>query len=156
MPPLRPVASPVHVQILSPESREDFARYYELRWRLLREPWQQPRGSERDALENQSLHLMACVDAATPVGVARLHFNSVTEAQIRYMAVDTAFRGQGIGRALLQALELRARARGAGLIVLQAREAAAGFYQQAGYEIVGASQRLFGTIPHLAMRKLIG
>jgi ribosomal protein S18 acetylase RimI-like enzyme len=143
-------------QIVSPESREDFERYYELRWRLLREPWGQPRGSERDELESQSLHLMARVDAATPVGVARLHFNSVTEAQIRYMAVDADCRGQGIGRALLKALELQARARGACLIVLHAREAAVGFYEQAGYEVVGASQRLFGIIPHFAMRKPVG
>ena len=140
-------------QIVSPESREDFERYYELRWRLLREPWQQPRGSERDALESQSIHLMACAAAKTPAGVARLHFNSAEEAQIRYMAVAADVRGQGIGRALLEALEGRARACGAQCIVLNAREGAAGFYSRARYQVVAAAQPLFGTIPHIAMRK---
>jgi len=143
----------VRVQILSPESSEDFERYYELRWRLLREPWQQPRGSERDPLESQSIHLMACADAKSPVGVARLHFNSAEEAQIRYMAVAADVRGQGIGCALLEALELRARALEAQWIVLNARERAAGFYARAGYQVVAAAQPLFGTIPHVAMRK---
>ena len=37
-----------------PQSAEEFAAYYELRWRVLREPWSLPRGSERDELEGSA------------------------------------------------------------------------------------------------------
>lgn len=141
------------MRILIPTTEDDFAHYFDLRWRILRAPWNQPRGSERDAFEEQSWHRMACGDDRLPVGVARLQRNSPDQGQIRYMAVEPSCQRHGIGTALVQALEAQARELSMFEIVLDAREASVGFYRRLGYEVVGPSHTLFGTIRHSLMRK---
>jgi len=141
------------MRIIEPVSPLQLRDYYELRWRILREPWHQPRGSERDALDTDSAHLMALDDRGKAVGVGRLHFNGIREAQIRYMAVDTARQRRGYGSALLRALEGKALQLGAARIVLDAREAALGFYLRHGYVTTGPGHVLFGEISHVHMAK---
>lgn len=141
------------MQILIPTTADDFARYFDLRWRILRAPWNQPRGSERDELEDQSWHRMACVDHRLPVGVARLQRNSVDHGQIRYMAVEPSYQRQGIGTALVESLEAQAGELGLVEIVLDARETCVDFYRRLGYEVMWPSHTLFGCIPHLRMRR---
>jgi N-acetylglutamate synthase-like GNAT family acetyltransferase len=141
------------MRILTPVTDEDFARCFDLRWRILRAPWDQPRGSERDAIEHRCWHRMACMDDRIPIGVARLQRNSSEQGQIRYMAVEPAWRGHGAGRALVDALEAQARTLGLNEIVLDAREESVAFYQRLGFAVVGPSHTLFGTIHHSAMRK---
>ena len=36
------------MKVLEPKTKEDFKKYYDLRWRILRKPWNQPRGSEKE------------------------------------------------------------------------------------------------------------
>ncbi len=140
--------------ICEPKTREDFRRYYYLRWKILRKPWNQPKGSEiDDNLEDKSIHLMICVENGRPIGVARLHFNNCEEAQIRYMAVDHDFQRKGVGTMLLKELERRAKNRGSRYIILNARENAVGFYKKNGYTIIGESYILFDTIHHFKMKK---
>ena len=142
--------------ILVPTTPEAFERYYAFRHRLLRGPWGQPRGSERDEREAGAVHLMVCADDGNVIGVGRLHFNAPDEAQVRYMAVDEDCRGQGIGRCILTALEERARAAGARRIVLDARAPAERFYAKQGYRSLGAAHTLFGRIAHVRMEKILG
>ena len=141
------------MRILIPESTEDFARYYDLRWRILREPWRQPRGSERDELEYSSWHRMACESDRIPIGVARLHLNTPEQAQIRYMAVEKTHRRLGIGTALVESLEAQAGLIGAREILLNARGDTLGFYEHLGYEVTGPSHTLFGSIHHYVLLK---
>ena len=69
------------MQIISPKTEEEFEKYYELRWRILRKPWNQPLGSERDDDEDNSFHLMAIENNKT-LGVARLQFiNNSTRSE---------------------------------------------------------------------------
>ena len=142
------------MRIIEPSSAEEFQRYYELRWKILRAPWNQPRGSEQDELEQTSTHLMV-LDGQRAVGVGRLHFNGIREAQIRYMAIDPEQQRRGIGSLLLQALEKKAGELGASQVVLDAREHALGFYRKQGYQTEGPGHTLFNTIPHVKMRKNI-
>ena len=141
------------MRITSPSCEAEFAAYYELRWKLLRFPWNQPRGSEQDDREGDSIHLMAVTGEATAVGVGRLHFNSISEAQIHYMGVLPARQRQGIGTRMLTALEDRARQLGASVIRLNARETALGFYLRHGYNPIGAGEMLYNRIAHVRMRK---
>lgn len=143
------------MDIIAPQTEEDFRLYFDLRWRILRAPWQQPPGSERDELETQSWHRMACLHVRTPVGVARLHLNSAQQAQIRYMAVEEAARGQGIGHALTQALEEQAFKLNAQEIILHARDSCVGFYERMGYQVVAPSHTLYDSIHHHLMRKTL-
>jgi len=136
-----------------PQSKEDFEKYYHLRWRILREPWNQPKGCEKDELEDGAFHIMVCENDGTVVGVGRVHFNSEDECQIRYMAVEGNYRRRGIGEIVLNKLEEAAKSGGAGQIVLNARETAVAFYEKAGYEVTEPAHTLFGSIKHFKMRK---
>lgn len=140
------------LSVTEPSTGAQWDSYFDLRWRILRKPWNQPRGSERDPLDDKSFHLMI-QDAGEALAVGRLHLNSPEEAQVRYMAVDQAHQGAGLGRKLLQGLENRARSQGVKWIVLNSRSTAVGFYTRLGYETVGAGETLFGEIQHIEMRK---
>jgi GNAT superfamily N-acetyltransferase len=142
------------IELRAPETEREFELYYDLRWRILREPWTQSRDTARDEHEADAIHLMAWL-GAIPVGVGRLHFNSPEEGHIRYMAVEPAYAGKGIGGRILEELESRARALGATRIVLNAREKAIPFYRKHGYELVDQSGTLFGSIVHWWMRKTL-
>lgn len=136
-----------------PQSDDEFERYYELRWRVLRAPWGQPRGSERDELEERSDHALILGDSGAALAAGRLHLNSPDEAQIRYMAVAETARGQGLGRRIVDYLEGVARQKGVRRIVLNARNEVAGFYTGLGFEAIGPGPTMFGTVAHVRMQK---
>jgi predicted GNAT family N-acyltransferase len=143
------------VLIRSPTTDFEFEVYYRLRWKILREPWNQPPGSEKDDREADALHLAAWNDSGTLIGVGRLHRLSANAGQIRYMAVDPSERGRGVGAAILRELENLAARSGFDELMLNAREEAVSFYRSNGYVIVQPSHSLFGVIPHFEMRKRI-
>lgn len=139
--------------ITQPQTPGEFEKYYDLRWKILRAPWDQPKGSEKDEKENDAIHVMACEKSGIPVGVGRAHFNSPDEAQIRYMAVEEDQRGKGVGAIILKELERRAGQKGAKYIILNARDNAVFFYEKYGYKIIKPSHTLFNSIPHFEMKK---
>ncbi len=141
------------MQIVQPKTEEELSSYYDFRWRHLREPWNQPRGSEKDDLETESFHLSAKDDSGSIVGVGRIHLNSAEEAQVRYMAVDPNCRGQGVGKHILEKLEVHATDQKASKIVLNARENARGFYERLGYCVTAEGPTMFGEIKHFVMLK---
>jgi len=141
--------------ITQPKTPEEYEKYYDLRWRILRAPWNQPKGSEKDDKEETAIHVMICEMNRIPVGIGRAHFNNNDEAQIRYMAVEENQRGKGIGALVLAELEKRSKEKGAIFIILNARDSAVKFYEKYGYKIIKQSHTLFGAIPHFEMRKEI-
>jgi predicted GNAT family N-acyltransferase len=148
----------VSQQIRSPQNDAEYAQYFELRWQVLRAPWGQPPGSERDefdAADRDAEHALLLADSGAAVAAGRLHFNSTDEAQIRYMAVSESARGQGLGRRIVDYLEAKARDRGAKRVVLNARDAVAAFYKRLGYRIVGEGPLMFGSIRHVQMEKVL-
>ncbi|MEP6957026.1 MAG: GNAT family N-acetyltransferase [Chthoniobacterales bacterium] len=145
----------IEVKLRSPASPEDWERYYDLRWRVLRAPWSQPRGSERDDSETESFHVALWNDIGAPVAAGRLHLNSAVEAQIRYMTVDPCWARQGLGGRILEALEEKATVLGATRVMLNARLEAQPFYKKHGYLRTGPAGTLFGSIPHDAMAKTL-
>jgi len=140
-------------KVSAPQSKTEFERYYDLRWRILRAPWQQPHGSERDHHDYNAIHAMALNDEGQIIGVARLHQINKTTAQIRYMAVDDHWQGGGIGGALLSYLEEKARLLGVQFIKLNAREGSVEFYIKRGYRITGPGHLLYGEIKHQKLEK---
>ena len=143
------------MRIIEPATPGDYKKYYDLRWAILRAPWNQPRGSERDSQDADSTHLMMLDSRDSPVAVGRLHFSSIREARIRYMAVAVGQQRRGYGSRLLQALEQRAAGLGAACIVLDARETALGFYRKRGYSAEGPGHVLYNSISHVKMRKTL-
>ena len=143
------------MKITQPVTPADLERYYKLRWRILRAPWKQARGSERVADDADSTHLMVLDDDNVLLGVGRLHFNGIREAQIRFMAIDIPHQRKGVGSRLLQALEDRAVEHGASSITLDARETALGFYRKRGYSPQGPGHTLFNSVAHVRMLKAL-
>lgn len=146
---------PPGIEIVEPESPEDLASCFRLRWQLLRAPWNQAPGSEQDGLDNFARHVLARTSQGEIVGVGRVHFPDVRTAQIRYMATKQDYRGLGIGTVIANRLEQIAVAEGARQIILDARETAAPFYERLGYRASGEGHTLFGTIRHKRMKKLL-
>jgi len=143
------------MNISEPKTPAEFKKYYDLRWRILRAPWNQSRGSERDQLEEKSIHLMAWGKKGIPLAVGRVHFNTLQEAQVRYMAVEENQQGKGLGGMILTGLEKRAHAQGARTVVLNSRETAVEFYKHHGYTIMGPAATMFGVIKHFKMKKML-
>lgn len=123
-------------QVISPATEQQWQAYYDLRYRVLREPFQRPRGSEKDEYDQVGYHRMVVNDAGSAVAVGRLHFNSPEEGQIRFMASAPEHRGEGHGVAIVYALEQLARQEGAKHIVINSRDNTLGFYQKCGYDLV--------------------
>lgn len=91
---------------------------------------------EWDDDDAAALHAVAWRDGA-PVGTARLLRHGAATARIGRMAVLQAHRGQGLGRALLEALLRAAQARGDSTVLLHAQVAAQAFYARAGFTAHG-------------------
>ena len=144
------------MNIIEPKSNDEFRKYYNLRYEVLRKPWGQPLGSERDKDEEISIHRMI-IDEKTgeALAVGRLQFNSKDEAQIRYMAVANGYQGKGLGSQIISALENIARRNSNKWMILSARGNALQFYKNNGYKIVKKTHLLFNDIQHWLMRKML-
>lgn len=141
-------------RVVTPQTEAELEAYYQLRWQLLRKPWQQPKGSERDEFDEYAYHRMMVDDNGKLVAVGRLYVSG-DEAQIRFMAVIPECRGQGLGSRMVQALEQVARQQGVRRLVMNAREEAVAFYSQCGFTVVGEGPISFGKIPHRQMIKAL-
>jgi predicted GNAT family N-acyltransferase len=144
------------MRILEPESSEDLEKYFNLRYEILRKPWNQPQHSTKDEWEAQSIHVLMLDENNEAIACGRLQINSKTEGQIRSMAVQTALQGRGLGKKIISYIEQKAKELKLETIILDARINAVKFYESCGYEVVGESYLLFGVIPHFRMKKLMG
>lgn len=101
--------------------------------------------------QTNALVLLAFAEGAA-VGLANCFYGFSTFAarpllNVHDLAVLPAFRGRGVGRALLAAVDERARARGCAKVTLEVREdnaPARGLYQAHGFrdfELAGTSYR---------------
>src|SRR5690606_11192061 len=111
-----------------------------------------PAELERDALDPVSAHVLARTADGTPVGTARL----TPDRRIGRMAVLEAYRGRGIGEALLEALVAHARARGWPEVSLHAQLHALPFYARAGFVPCGPVFSEAGIDHQLMVRRLPG
>jgi N-acetylglutamate synthase-like GNAT family acetyltransferase len=143
------------VIVRPPQTDEEFERYRDLRWRILRAPWNQPRITEQDDLESDDFPIMVCEVDGIPIGVGRAHFISENEAQIRSISVEEDWAGKGIGSMVLKELEKIVKAKGANRIIIHSRSNAVEFYKKHGYQVVEQSYTLFEVIPHFLMEKII-
>ena len=107
-----------------------------------------PEAMEWDEYDAVSDHWLALAEDGTPIGCARL----LPDGHIGRMAVLPAWRGRGIGRALLAAVTSAARARGVRTLRLSAQTHAVAFYTRAGFAAEGDEYEEAG-IPHVAMRR---
>jgi predicted GNAT family N-acyltransferase len=107
-----------------------------------------PRELELDANDAPSRHVLARDAQRTAIGTGRL----LPDGHIGRMAVLPGWRGQGVGRALLELLLDEAGALGMAALVLNAQVQACGFYRRFGFVEVG-DEFFEAGLPHRAMRR---
>lgn len=139
----------------SPASEEEWKGYYLLRYNVLRKPWNQALGSEKDDSEDSSFHLGIWKEKQC-IAVGRLQvLESGNTCQIRYMAVDPEYQGMKLGREILRGLINQAVEWKKEFIILHAREQVIKFYENEGFCVVEPSYLLFDTIQHYLMKKTL-
>jgi len=140
------------MEIRSPQTPLEWELYYDLRYRVLRQPWNQLKGSERDEYEEEAAHFAVFQDHVI-IAVGRLDVLNDSVGKIRYMAVEETFQGKNIGIGLMEFIMARCEQEHLHTIILHARERAVPFYERLGFRIVEKSHLLFGEIQHYLMEK---
>ncbi|MDF0693411.1 GNAT family N-acetyltransferase [Aquirufa ecclesiirivi] len=142
------------MEIRSPQNSEEWEAYFQLRFKVLREPWNQALGTEHLSDDPTAIHVFA-IENNQVLGVARMHESSPQQGQVRCVAVASSHQGRGIGKLLMNFLEQKATEHNWKEIILEARENAVPFYSNLGYIIEKESYLLFGEIQHYTMKKVI-
>ena len=142
------------IEIRSPKTEEEWEKYDDFRWEILRKPLNIPHVPLKDNLEESSYHFMAITSSNEIVACGRLHMNNDEEAQIRYMGVSENRRRMGLGSLIVDRLETQAKLLGASSITLNARNVALNFYKSHGYEAIESYQS-DTNIPHTRMEKFL-
>ena len=109
-----------------------------------------PAEMEWDADDASALHCVATNRLGMALATGRLLQHAPGVARIGRMAVKKALRGSDLGRRVLDALMLAARARGDREVLLHAQCSAEGFYGRAGFVPRGAVFEEAG-IAHIEM-----
>jgi ribosomal protein S18 acetylase RimI-like enzyme len=140
------------IEIRTPNSDMEWQNYYDLRYRILRKPWAQLLGSERNEGDATGIHL-AIFENRIIKAIARLDISGEHTGQVRFVAVETNEQGKGFGKLIMDEAEKISKERGDRKMILHARETALNFYHKLGYKLVEKSHLLFGEIQHFLMEK---
>jgi N-acetylglutamate synthase-like GNAT family acetyltransferase len=142
------------IVIKSPHTKDEFKAYYALRYRVLREPWGQPKGTEKDDYEPISQHFMAVDDGTGEiVGVVKLLERAPEIAWFSHLAVALEYQRKGIGRLLVEHMEKLAHQQGYTAIGLLSRLTTTEYFERFGYQIKDMPTHLFGTVSTVWMEK---
>ena len=136
--------------IKTPKTREEFKAYYALRYKVLREPWGHPKGTEKDDYEPISEHFMA-VDEQTGelLGVVKLDEKAPGVGNITHLAVSSTHQHKGVGTLLVEAVENRARKRGFKILGAMSRVTATAYFEKHGFRVAGI------PAPHLGITHVV-
>lgn len=140
------------MEIRTPETEKEWEAYYDLRYRVLREPLGQPKGSERNEGDSTGIHL-ALYDGDSLKAIARLDQAAPNISQTRFVAVETSTQGKGYGRLIMEAAEQKSKELGNEKMILHARDYALKFYEKIGYTTIEKSYKLFDVLQHYLMEK---
>ena len=142
------------IVIKSPVTRDDFKAYYDLRYKVLREPWGLPRGSEKDDYEPISQHFMAVNDETGELlGCVKLFEKEPGVAWVSHLAISDRHQRKGIGKMLLAHVEEVAREAGDTRIGCLSRLNTTDYFEKSGYTISGLPTHYFGTTQVVWMEK---
>ncbi len=142
------------IKIVSPQTREDFKAYYDLRYKVLREPWGMQRGTEKDDFEPISDHYMA-IDEATGelVGAVKLFEKEPGLGWFSHLAVKDSWQRKGVGKQLLTFVEQKAKEKGFKALGCLSRLNTTAFFEKEGYTVVGLPVHYLGTTQVVWMQR---
>jgi predicted GNAT family N-acyltransferase len=126
---------------------------FEVRRSVFIEGQDVPESIEMDGNDDDAIHFVI-LDGDQPVGTARLRMPESETAKPERVAVLEAYRGQGVGRRLMELIESEARTQGCSRAVLHAQTHVVEFYETLGYEVTSEEFEEAG-IPHVEMEKAL-
>ncbi|MFJ4919238.1 GNAT family N-acetyltransferase [Streptomyces sp. NPDC088725] len=122
-----------------------------------------PEDLEYDGRDETAIQVLAVRDDGLPLGTGRLLYGpeaadrtggDPTVGALGRLAVSKEARGQGLGAALVRAIEEAAREAGLLAVDLHAQTHALGFYERLGYDAYGP-EFLDAGIEHRSMRRAL-
>ncbi len=131
----------------------DYSKVVQLRALVLR----QPLGLQfttHDLKSDQHELIFALMLKNSPIACVQIRPLSKTLVKLRQMAVNPAYQRQGLGKKLIQKVEVYLQTQGVRHIELNARKTALKFYQKLGYKITSDEFFEIG-LPHFKMMKKI-
>jgi predicted GNAT family N-acyltransferase len=141
------------IEIRTPKNQTEWDAYYELRYKVLREPLGKERGSEKNDGDLTGKHFALYNDNVLKA-IARLDQAEKDVSQVRFVAVDENSQGKGYGRLIMEATEEDSIKNGNSKMILHARDYAVDFYLRMDYTLVEKSHKLFGVLQHFLMEKI--
>ncbi|MDO3677238.1 GNAT family N-acetyltransferase [Paenibacillus ehimensis] len=105
-----------------------------------------------DASPSAARHFLI-MNGNEPAAAARWIMYDGKTAKLQRIAVMKPYRGQGIGRQIIQAMEEDVRAQGVPAVILDAQTQAEAFYEKLGYRTISDEPFLDAGIWHVRMRK---
>src|ERR1043165_3206054 len=90
-------------------SAEELKAILDLRYEILRKPWNQSAATATDEREGDAVNAYINDENGKILGCARLQENADKVGQIRFMAVRDDQQGKGLGKLLVRALEEKAK-----------------------------------------------
>ena len=108
---------------------------------------------EMDGRDDEATHFVAYEDGR-PVGCARVRVPEADVGKVERVAVRETAREQGVGTAVMEAVEAWATDRGLSVLKVNAQTRVETFYGRLGYETTSDVFQEAG-IDHVAMRKRV-
>ena len=112
-----------------------------------------PLNLELDELDQTADHFVVYT-ADTPIGAGRIRETNVGIGKVERVCILSEYRGQHLGKLIMQALEGHAKTKGFEKVVLNAQSYAIPFYEKIGY-VITTPEFMDAGIPHRAMEKRI-
>ncbi|MBI3190516.1 GNAT family N-acetyltransferase [archaeon] len=141
------------MEIRSPKTKEEWKKYYDIRYRILRKPYGAPKGEEKKPEDAIADH-RAIFLGGNMIGIGMI-YDDKGNARIRFIAIDEKYQKRGFGKIMMEELEKSAKEKGYRKIVLWGDEPAVKFYEKLGYKNTGKGPMIFGKIQQYNMGKKI-
>jgi len=138
-------------------TEEELLMAKEIRIRVFVEEQQVPPELEMDEYDESpgSAKHVLVMDGNIPAAAGRFVEYDQNTAKLQRIAVMRPYRGKGVGRELVLALEAWAAEEGYKASLLDAQCQAEGFYEKLGYKKVSEDVFLDAGIEHVRMKKLL-
>jgi predicted GNAT family N-acyltransferase len=136
-------------------SEQELHQAFQIRVEVFVEEQQVPKDLELDEYDvapDAARHVLLA-DGLHPAATGRFIAYQPDTAKMQRIAVRQLYRGKGVGRQLMEALEAWAKEEGFAFSLLDAQCQAESFYSKLGYETISTETFLDAGIPHVRMRK---
>ena len=142
-------------EVIEVKTDEQLQQCLEIRKEVFVDEQQVPMEDEiddLDTLDAKANHILLQVDGEI-AATGRIKWLDESTAKMQRIAVRKLYRGHGIGRSLMLALEQLARSMGATASILDGQCQAEGFYQMLGYRTISEEPFYDAGILHVRMEK---